>query len=40
GEKFDPKKHVLQREIKAVTYNLLKIENQGDKWCIQVVFDI
>lgn len=40
GEKFDPKKHTLQREIKAVTYNLLKIENQGNQWCIQVVFDI
>ncbi|PMQ01577.1 MAG: protein archease [Dictyoglomus sp. NZ13-RE01] len=40
GEKFDPKRHTLQREIKAVTYNLLKIENQNGKWCVQVVFDI
>jgi SHS2 domain-containing protein len=40
GEKYDSKKHVIQRYIKAVTYNLLKIESQGDKWYIQVVFDI
>ncbi|ACI19019.1 archease [Dictyoglomus thermophilum] len=40
GEKFDPKKHEITREIKAVTYNLLKIEQREDKWIIQVVFDI
>ncbi|HOJ92313.1 MAG TPA: archease [Dictyoglomaceae bacterium] len=40
GEKFDPKKHELQREIKAATFNLLKIENHGDHWTIQVVFDL
>jgi SHS2 domain-containing protein len=40
GEKYDSKKHVIQRYIQAVTYNLLKIESQGDKWYIQVVFDI
>lgn len=40
GEKFDPKKHEIIREIKAVTYNLLKIENKDNQWIIQVVFDI
>jgi len=40
GEKFDPKKHEIIREIKAVTYNLLKIENKDNQWMIQVVFDI
>jgi SHS2 domain-containing protein len=40
GEKFDPKKHEIVREIKAVTYNLLKIENKDNQWMIQVVFDI
>jgi SHS2 domain-containing protein len=40
GEKFDPKKHEIIREIKAVTYNLLKIKNKDNQWMIQVVFDI
>lgn len=40
GEKFDPKKHETLREIKAVTYNLLKIEPKDDFWTIQVVFDV
>uniref|UniRef100_A0A7C3MLD0 Protein archease n=1 Tax=Dictyoglomus thermophilum TaxID=14 RepID=A0A7C3MLD0_DICTH len=40
GEKFDPRKHEIIREIKAVTYNLLKIENKDNQWIIQVVFDI
>lgn len=40
GEKVDPKKHEIIREIKAATYNLLKIEPKDEKWVIQVVFDI
>ena len=40
GEIFDPKKHDIKTEIKAVTYHMMRIyEDKGEK-CIQVLFDI
>ena len=40
GEKFYPKSHPFETEIKAVTYNQLKVEKIEDGWKIQVVLDI
>jgi SHS2 domain-containing protein len=40
GEKFYPKSHPFETEIKAVTYNQLKVERIEDGWKVQVVLDI
>jgi SHS2 domain-containing protein len=40
GEIFDPKKHVIQTEIKAVTYHGLKIGKKGSLYTTLVIFDI
>jgi SHS2 domain-containing protein len=38
GEKYDPKKHGMGVEIKAVTYHMLKVDT--DKNEVEVLFDI
>jgi len=40
GMKFDKLRHEMKRQIKAVTYHMLKVEKKGDLWCAQVIFDI
>ena len=40
GEKIDPAKHHLKREIKAVTYHDLQVAETADGWHIRVIFDI
>jgi SHS2 domain-containing protein len=40
GDKFYPKSHPFETEIKAVTYNQLKVEKIEDGWKVQVVLDI
>lgn len=40
GEHFDPRRHLLLTEIKAVTYHELKVEQRGAQWTARVVFDI
>lgn len=40
GEKFNPDKHVAKREIKAVAYHLLKIEESHGVYSVQIIFDI
>lgn len=39
GEKFEPARHQLIEEIKAVTYHRLSVERTGDGWRAMVVFD-
>ncbi len=39
GEKYDKKKHILEREVKAATYYQLKIEEKPD-WNARIIFDI
>jgi SHS2 domain-containing protein len=40
GEKYDPKKHKLIKEVKAVTYHDMKVEEEDDgTWKIEVVCD-
>jgi SHS2 domain-containing protein len=39
GEKFDPARHQLLEEMKAVTYHRLNVEPVGDGWRAMVVFD-
>ncbi len=40
GEDFDPERHERRLLIKAATYHTLRIEEAGDMWEIDVVFDI
>ena len=40
GEKYDPARHRLRAEVKAVTYHQLAVEQVGDHWEASVIFDI
>lgn len=40
GEPYYPESHPFETEIKAVTYNQLKLEKTADGWRAQVVVDI
>ena len=40
GEAFDPKRHLIQTEVKAVTYHGMKIEKKGAVYSTVIVFDI
>jgi len=40
GEKFNPEKHSLDTEIKAVTYHGLDIKKEDGIWTVQIIFDI
>lgn len=40
GEQFDARRHELLREIKAVTYHQLTIEQGEEGWTARIVFDI
>jgi len=40
GEKIDPKRHDLMREIKAVTFHSLNIEEEYNKLATDIIFDI
>ncbi|RKY47984.1 MAG: archease [Candidatus Neomarinimicrobiota bacterium] len=40
GEKYDPRYHVIKREIKSVTYHKLSVRKEGKRWVATVVFDI
>jgi protein archease len=40
GEKFNQDKHVAKREIKAVAYHMLKIEESNGVYSVQIIFDI
>jgi SHS2 domain-containing protein len=40
GEKIDPARHVIQTEIKAVTYHGLYVREVENGWEAQVIFDV
>jgi len=40
GEKIDPARHVIQTEIKAVTYHELYVRETPNGWEAQVIFDV
>jgi SHS2 domain-containing protein len=40
GEPVDPARHVLDHEVKAITYHGLKLEQTGDGWLAEVIVDI
>jgi SHS2 domain-containing protein len=40
GERWDPERHELGQEVKAVTYHDLRVERGEDGWEAQVILDI
>ena len=40
GEKMDDQKHILKKEVKAVTYHCLKVKKTQKGWVGEVIFDI
>jgi len=40
GEPFDPVRHHLTHEIKAITYHALKVEETSTGWLAEVIVDI
>ncbi len=40
GEKFNPRRHELTREIKAATYHQIKVACEKGVWISRIVFDI
>jgi SHS2 domain-containing protein len=40
GERFDPSKHRINTEIKAVTYHQVTVKETPDIWVGRVIFDV
>jgi SHS2 domain-containing protein len=40
GERFDPERHTIDRQIKAVTYHHLLLSQDGDGWTARCVLDL
>ncbi len=40
GEKFDPDRHEIQREIRSIVYHQSRMEKTGEQWTAQVIFEI
>jgi SHS2 domain-containing protein len=40
GERYDPARHVLAHEVKAITYHELKVEQSADGWLAEIIVDI
>lgn len=40
SEPYDPARHALRTELKAVTYHQLEVAREGNGWKAQVIFDV
>jgi SHS2 domain-containing protein len=40
GETFDPSRHKLKAEVKAVTYHQVEVKEKDGRWEARVIFDI
>ena len=40
GEPYDPQRHRLDHEVKAITYHGLRVEQDADGWLAEVIVDI
>jgi len=40
GEPVDRARHVLEHEVKAITYHGLRVEREGSGWMAEVIVDI
>jgi len=39
GERYDPDRHALKSELKAVTYHDMAVEEVEGRWHVRVIFD-
>jgi SHS2 domain-containing protein len=39
-KRYDPQRHPIDTEIKAVTYHQLRIEQREARWEARVIFDL
>ncbi|MFH0983468.1 MAG: archease, partial [Planctomycetota bacterium] len=40
GEKYDPQRHEIKTEIKAVTYHRMCVQRVNDVWETSIIFDV
>ena len=40
GEEFNPEIHESRAEVKAVTYHLMDVKKENNRYCVQVILDI
>ena len=40
GEKINPKRHILKKEVKGVTYHALSLKKEKKGWVAEVIFDV
>ena len=40
GETYDPSRHEVRTEVKAVTYHQLKVAAEGGRWVGRVILDV
>ena len=40
GEKFDPDRHEIQREIRSVFHHQCRMEKTGDQWTARIAFEV
>lgn len=40
GDTYDPVRHRLEREVKAVTYHQLQVEEQDGRWRVRIFVDL
>ena len=40
GEPYDPDRHQLSHEVKAITYHELRVEQVDGEWLAEVIVDI
>lgn len=37
---FDPGRHLIKNELKAVTYHQISVEHDGTEWKARIIFDV
>ncbi len=40
GEKYDPDRHEIQRDIRSIAFQQSRIEKTGGQWIAQVIFEL
>lgn len=40
GEKYNPDRHEIRREIRSVVFHQSRMEKTGDQWTAQVIFEL
>ena len=40
ADRFDPKRHPVQTEIKAVTYHQIQVKRKSTGWEAKIIFDV